>query len=677
MTEKTDSDSGSIISVLLRVLKRLAIGKKLDPQDQAVFQRLSLAAFLAWVGLGADPLSSSCYGPPEAFLQLGEHIYLAIFVGLGTAITIFVLSASQSQIIELFPSGGGGYLVSSKLLSPKAGMIAGSALLIDYVLTITLSIASGADAFFSFLPQRFYHYRLAFAVFCLLVLVALNLRGVKESISVLMPIFLLFIFTHGFAIIYAISAHISDFPELVAKTSADIRMSSAELGMLGMAFLILRAYSMGAGTYTGIEAVSIGLPILREPRVETGKRTMVYMAVSLSAVVIGLFLGYILYEVRLVPGKTLNAVLLEKLSAGWGTGAGYSFVLITLLSEAAILFVAAQAGFIAGPRVLANMAQDRWFPSRFSLLSDRLVTQNGVLLMGGASMLLMILSRGSVSLLIVLYSINVFINFVLSQLGMVRHWWQVRKAEPRFLKKLIVNGVGLTLSAFILISIIVVKFSHGGWVTILITSLVAGSALLIKRHYNNVARMLYHLDELVKATEPLPGEPISSVSAEQLRCDPRAKTAVVLVSGFNGLGLHTLFNIQRMFSGIFKNFVFIQVGIIDSGVFKGREQVENLKNHVQSELKKYVDYMHRNGICAEAFSSLGTDVVQELTKLSEQIREKYPDSVFFGGQIVFPRESFFYRLLHNYVVFAVQKELYLRGIPFVIMPIRLGKSSSN
>ena len=183
---------------LLKRLKTLVIGDPHSPHDQRIFHKLSLIAFFAWVGLGADGLSSSCYGPQEAFLALQGHQYLAIFVALGSAITIFVISASYNQIIELFPAGGGGYLVASKLLSPTFGMIAGCALLIDYVLTITVSIASGADAIFSFLPPSWLPYRISFAVFIIFILVVLNLRGVKETVLPLVPIFLIFVLTSCF-----------------------------------------------------------------------------------------------------------------------------------------------------------------------------------------------------------------------------------------------------------------------------------------------------------------------------------------------------------------------------------------------------------------------------------------------------------------------------------------------
>jgi len=173
---------------------------------------------------------------------------------------------------------------------------------------------------------------------------------------------------------------------------------------------------------------------------------------------------------------------------------GHAFVLATLLSEAAILFVAAQTGFLDGPRVLANMALDRWFPTRFAMLSDRLVTQKGILLMGGSAIVLMLITRGSVDLLIVLYSINVFITFCLSQLGMVRHWLAARGREPHWRKGLILNGLGLALCAFILATVTAIKFFEGGWATLLVTGAVAALAMTIRRHYDATWAMLKRLD---------------------------------------------------------------------------------------------------------------------------------------------------------------------------------------
>ncbi len=649
-------------------LKNTVIGKALNPHEGGVFHQMSLIAFFAWVGLGADGLSSSCYGPEEAFIALGQHHHLAVFVALATAITVFVISASYAQIIEVFPSGGGGYLVASKLLSPNWGMICGCALLIDYLLTITISIASGTDALFSFLPLAWQPWKIHFSVFALISLMVLNLRGVKESVLPLVPIFLTFILTHFFIIVYAICTHLWDFPQMGTYIKQDVQSSFAELGFWGLMFLMLRAYSLGAGTYTGIEAISNGMPILREPRVKTGKRAMLYMSLSLAFTVMGLMLAYLIYHVTPQEGKTLNAVMFWTISQNWGSG-GYVFVLVSLISEALLLYIAAQTGFLGGPRVLASMAADRWFPTKFGALSDRLVYQKGILMMGIAALVVMLMTKASVKFLVVLYSINVFITFCLSQAGMVRHWWMSRGRNKEWVKKISINGLGFVSTTFILASVTVIKFDEGGWITLLMTGSLVAFAIAIKRHYINTAKQLKRLNPLVQGIIASNADKPKVEGPTQL--DPKAKTAVLVVNGFNGLGLHTLFNVVRLFGDQFRNYVFIQIGVIDAGNFKGHEEVEALRAKIKSDNERYVHYMRSEGYYAESYTSTGIDVISEVEKLSQEVAQKFPGVVFFGGQVVFEKETFFNKWLHNYTVFALQRRLYSHGIPFVVMPIRV------
>lgn len=648
-------------------LKNFTVGGPRSLHDKKIFHNISLIAFFAWIGFGSDGLTSSCYGPEAAFVSLGAHPYLSIFVAIGTVLTIFVLSTSYSQIIELFPHGGGGYLVASKLLTPVLGMISGCALLIGYVLTIVVSVSAGADAIFSFLPPEWYGYRLSFAVLIVLLLILLNMRGAKEAVLPLVPIFIVFIVTHVFIILYSIFINIPNLPNLVTATGADIQSTASQVGVMGVIFLVLRAYTMGAGTFTGIEAVSNGVPFLREPKVETGKKTMRYMAFSLSFLVLGLMVVYLLLGIYSVPGKTLNAVLFERATASWGWGQW--FVWVALFSEATLLFAAAQTGFLGAPRVLANMAADRWFPAKFSSLSDRLVILKGILITGGLSVVLMVITQASVKFLVVFYSISVFITFVLSTAGMVRYWWSARKDVRKWALKFLVNGVGFVLTSSILVAMLVVNFRNGGWITLAITGTLVLIAALTKQHYKSIAKQLRRLNGLVTATEV--SQSLEENKKPVPKFDSKAKTAVLLVNGFNGMGLHTLFGVIRLFGDAFKNFVFLEVGMVDAGNFKGIGELDNLKSHVKKDLEQYVNFMRKQGYYAESVSRVGVDAVDEVVSLTPEVLERFPNAVFFGGQLVFDKESFFAPLFHNYAIFSLQKRLYQQGIPFVILPIRV------
>ena len=668
----TDTSGGSPI---IGQLKNIFIGKAKTLQDKSIFHKLSLVAFFAWIGLGADGISSSCYGPEEAFRNLSGHPMLAIFVALGTVFTIFIISSSYSQIIKLFPNGGGGYLVGSKLLSPTVGMISGCALIIDYVLTITISVSSGSDALFSFLPEHLQSFKLAVAIAGVFLLILLNLRGVKESVVSLTPIFVVFIVMHVFVIIYAIALKAGNFEMVVQETSHQVHSSVMEIGKLGTLFLILKAYSMGAGTFTGIEAVSNGMPILREPRVKTARRTMVLMAVSLSFLVLGLMIAYALYNVQISPTKTLNAVLFDSVTAGWAPFWSRSFIGITLVSEAALLFVAAQTGFIDGPRIMANMALDRWFPKKYASLSDRLVTMNGVLIMGVSAIILMAISRGSVAFMIVLYSINVFITFSISQLGMVRHWWSERVRLDHWRRKLVVNGIGFILTSFILVSVTIIKFMDGGWITLVITGLFIILAIRIKRHYfKTTVRFMKvrqkAITDLHVALDQVPFLDQHKVPAP-VQFNAEAKTAIILVKGFGGTGLHTFLRVNESFKGIYQNFIFVRVGIVNSKIYRGSDELDHFKDSVKEDGRKYVNIANQFGFYGKSIWTIGTDPVDEVYKMVKKLMPLLPNPTFFGGQMVFSRTFVMSQLLHNHTIFSIQKRFFKFGIPIVIFPIKI------
>jgi len=646
--------------------KRVLFGAPRDIFDPKVYHQISLIAFFAWVGLGADGISSSAYGPEEAFLALGDHTVLAIFVAFATVVTVFVISGSYAQIIEAFPSGGGGYIVASKLLGEKAGVCSGSALVIDYVLTVTISVAAGVNAVFSVLPLAWQSYRFVSIALVILLLIWLNLRGVKESVLALTPIFIAFLLTHVPLVFYAILRHVADLPALGTRVSTDLSSAVSEMGWFGVAALLMRAYSMGAGTYTGIEAVSNSMQTLREPRVFTGKKAMLYMAVSLSFIAGGIILGYVLNGIRPVEGKTLNAVLIEALVGNLG-GAKIGGIIVgfVMATEAVLLFVAAQTGFLGGPQVLASMAVDSYMPRRFAHLSDRLVTMYGVYFMGGMAFLMLYITGGSVQYLVIMYSINVFMTFTISQFGMCVHWWKERRRQGKWKGKICLNGVGFLLTSSILAATVWIKFPEGGWITLLITGVFIALSFLIRRHYREVREQTRRLDDLLTY---LPGEETAPLPGPAPHRD--APTAAIMVSGYNGMGMHVFFSIARAFPGVFRNFIFLSAGVIDSSRFKGAEEVANLGADLKDQLRHYVEFVRSHGSYAEARYEVGTDVIDIISHLADEVARDFPNVTVFAGKLVFREENFMSRLLHNQTSFLVQKKLVHHGLPMLIMPIR-------
>jgi hypothetical protein len=417
-----------------------------------------------------------------------------------------------------------------------------------------------------------------------------------------------------------------------------------------------------------IEAVSNGLALMREPRVETGKRTMLYMAISLAVVAGGILISYLVLGVHHVEGKTMNAVLAEKLAGGWHLGPiplGHIFIILTLFAEAVLLFVAAQAGFIGGPRVVANMATDSWLPHRFAALSEQLTTQNGVLFMGGAALVALVYTHGSVSTLVIMYSINVFVTFLLSEAGMLRLYLRERDEHPDWKGKVILFSVGFLMCAVILAVVIYEKFLEGGWVTLVVTAALIFVCMAIRRHYHTVRLGLSHLDKLFADI------PFDPAKEELGPTDPTRPTAAIFVGNYGGLGVHTVLTLLRMFPGQFTNMVFISVGAIDSGNFKGAKEVDNLKTQTRDALGRYVGLARRLGLSAEFRFSVGTDVVDEALALALKVSKEFPRTTFFSGNLLFEKQAWYHKLLHNETAYAIQHRLQFAGHAMVILPVRV------
>ena len=642
-------------------LRRALIGAPRSLADESLFHKLSLIPFLAWVGLGADGLSSSAYGPEEAFRTLGEHTYLAIGLALVMASTISVIAIAYSRVIEHFPHGGGGYVVATQLLGEQAGVVSGSALLVDYILTITISIAAAGDAMFSFLPIAWHAWKLPAEVLMTAFLIVLNLRGVRESVLTLSPVFLLFIATHVILIMGGIIMHSSEFPKTLQTAKAGFSGGLATLGMGGMFLLFIHAYSLGGGTYTGIEAVSNGIQIMREPRVQTGKRTMLYMAVSLAFTASGLLFCYLLWNVTAVEGKTMNAVFAEKFVQT--VPLGNLFVILTMASEGAILVVAAQAGFVDGPRVMANMAVDSWLPRRFASLSDRLTIQNGILLMGLMSLVALFYTMGEVRHLVVMYSINVFLTFSMTETSMCRFWVSHRERHPDWKRKISIHVIGLAMCLTILAVTVFEKFLEGGWVTLVVTGCVIFLCFLIRGHYRAVSIKIAKLPE-----EKAIGLPAAPSPAEEI--DPNKPTAAVLISDYGKLGVKTVKNISEQFPGHFANMVFLTVGVVDSGAFKGGENaLASLREQAEGTVKKYAALASRLGFSSGYRVGLGIDVVEAAERLCMNVAREFPHVTFFSGKLIFEREHWYHAFLHNQTAFTIERRLQWAGQTMVVLPI--------
>lgn len=647
--------------------KKLAewfLGKEKDALAQVTKRQMALIAFIAWIGLGSDGLSSANYGPEEAFKALGSHPMLGVFLALMIGVTVFIIAGAYNQVVELFPNGGGGYKVANKLVHPIAGLISGVALIIDYILTIAISIASASDAIFSLLPYQYYHYNLIVKIILVCLLTYLNLRGMKESIKVLMPIFLAFVLTHFILIIYGIFAHSSDIHTVFSGAVQETYSLSHSIGSLAVLLILFKAYSLGGGTYTGLEAVSNNVNILAEPRVRTGKWTMFYMALSLSITAGGITFLYMLWQVKGIPGQTYNAILFGKM-LGEST---FAHIMLTfvLATEAGILILGANTGFLGGPAVLSNMSLDRWVPFQFSNLSSRMVRQNGILFFGLGAILILLATDGHVGFLVVLYSTSVFLTFSITIFGLSKYWWQHKKQQTQWFSKFMVASIGFIVCLSILVITMLEKFTSGGWLTIVVTIALVYAFWKIHDYYKKVE------DQLENAWKVLrPHIVLHKEEATPPEMDPSKPTAVILLFKAKAISMHTLQSAIKLFRNRFHNVIFLHAGVVDVQSLGGPEELERLKTAIEKDLSFFTYYANSLGLAAKAYADYGTNPIDIFTKLSDEVTQEFSDCIFFSGKLVVPKFPYLSKVLNNSVATSVQNRLHTEGKQMVILPMQL------
>lgn len=620
----------------------------------------------AWVAVGASGLASVAFGPEEFFKALGDSKHLLLFLGLLTAFSILLVSLTYFKVTELFPKGGGGYAMATNLLGPRIGLIAGAALLVDYVLMVALGVSAATHLMFSFLPPYFYDYRVWVSMALMVGLMVFHIQGRQLNLRPFKYLFVAFLLTHLVFILVGFSDHFQDIGDVVKRSVETTQHEINTLGWLPVLAVFARGFFLGGGTYTGIEAASDTVQLCRYRQSSENRRKMlVYLACALAFAAASLATLYSLWDVNVEPTMALNGVLFERVltDIGWDWPYVILGLLIMLGLETVVLLLAAHVALSVGPHVLSTMAIDSWLPHQFRYLSNRFVTKNGIVLMGSLALFAIYLSDANVDLLVVLFSINVFIVFSLSMLGLCVYWVK-NQHEKRFLNGFLSAALGFAVSASILIGTVVTQFFQGGWITMLITTLVVLVCLQIRNHYRETKDKIAKIDEVFAMAQYG-----SAHSPSELI--PDGNTAVFVVGKSRGGGLHALLWVQRMFPNHFQNFVFMNARTVDSKAYGGREALEAMRVDASVSLNYFVNFCRSHGLRAKSYLSFGTDAVEELSNLAKEVAENHPNAIFFTSKLVFENENILTRLLHNQAALDLQRRLHNAGQQMVILPMRL------
>jgi amino acid transporter len=518
------------------VVKRVVLGRALrsDRQsEQELPKRLALPVF------ASDPLSSVAYATQELLvvLTLGglAYLYLTPYLAAAVAVLLLVVVVSYRQLVHAYPSGGGDYQVASENLGKKPGVVVASALLVDYVLTVAVSIAAGVDNIISAVEGLAEH-RIALAVGFIAFLAAANLRGVKESGKAFA------IPTYGFVlgvlamVVYGLVRTATGDTPVAESAGYDVVPGEGFSDLTGVAFvfLALRAFASGCTALTGVEAIANGVPAFRKPKSRNAARTLATMGVLAAVMFVGVTALAVLTDVRYSDdpvgqfvgfgdGQVQRSVIAQVSAAVFGDGSVLFYLLQAM--TAGILILAANTAFNGFPLLGSVLAQDRYLPRQLHTRGDRLVYSNGILLLAAFAALLVVVFDANVTLLIQLYLVGVFISFTFGQAGMVRHWNRLLRrgalsSERRrqMVRSRIINSVGCALTGTVLIVITVTKFTRGAWIVLVTMPVLYALMRAINRHYERVAEELEPEDELI----PLPSRNhaivlVSKVHAPTLR----------------------------------------------------------------------------------------------------------------------------------------------------------------
>lgn len=456
-------------------IRRLVIGSRLETADQS---HELIPKWKALAVLSSDALSSTAYATEEIIIPLAiSGIALATTWSFGIALAILalmvVIMLSYRQTITAYPNGGGAYIVAKENIGQTAGLIAASSLLIDYVLTVSVSVSAGVENLVSAFPDLA-HFQVFTCIWIILIIMILSLRGVQESATIFSIPTYLFIFSIITMIIVGlvkgpVDTHV--IPHALEKNLPDIGL-----------ILILRAFSSGCTALTGIEAISNGIPIFQKPQSINANKTLLAMVTILGTLFIGISYLVNSFGLSHVEGKTLISTLASTI---FGDGI---FYYIVQTSTALILFLAASTSYADFPRLASLLAKDRYAPRQLASIGDRLVFSNGILGLSIGAIILVILFNGRTHHLIPLYAVGVFLSFTLSQFGMVIHHYRLR--EKHWVPSMIINGIGALATASTLIIIASFKFTHGAWLVIVLIPFNVFVFRRIYAHYIKCGREL-------------------------------------------------------------------------------------------------------------------------------------------------------------------------------------------
>lgn len=655
----------------LRSLRQALFGTDRDVYDPHLFHRITVGAVSAWIAMGGDLLGSCVYGPDVLARRSGSLRAVLLVSGAATVMTLGILALAYTRMVARFPHGGGGYTAAKHVVGERLALVSGVALVLDAAFNIGVSVITCVYAASDALPPAFRAARLPVALLLIVVLTAVNLRGVKESVALLAPILVAFVGSHLLVLGLSAAYRVEALPGVLAAVPGEIGALARQEGSLGALGTMARAYALGGAIYTGLESISNGVPILREPKIPTARRTMVLLAGVPALLICAILLGYLLYDVRPESDKTLNAVLFEHVFAGLGAARPelhFWMVTLPLFSEAALLIVAAQTGFVDGPRILGALAADRFLPRRLTRLNGRLAPAPGILVIAVIALAATMIARGALEPLVAVFVLSVFVTFTISQWAMLRHAFDRRRDGDDWRSDAALHGLALSLCAIILVGSIVTWWSEALF-TLLLIALGVGLALSIQRRYRAMDEALQRApEELTAALDP----PAKAASRGPVPSPPPrdAPIAVLLLGERTELGVPALRWLAGVSFGL-SGVVLASVSLLDAEAVQSEERLQEIEQQRRSRLERVSEDARELGLPVEIEMRRGADVLETATALVLELMNGRPaPSVVIGFRSALDSAAVD-PLLRDDLAVRLQARLEREKIPMVVVSIPL------
>ena len=635
-----------------RSAKRWLIGEPLPSEKlegQLLPKHLALPIF------ASDPLSSVAYAPQELLmiLLLGGLAFLSFapWVAAAVIVLLIVVVLSYRQLVKAYPSGGGDYEVASKNLGEKAGLVVASALLVDYVLTVAVSVASGVDNIISAFPQL-NPFRVEIAVGFVVLLAAVNLRGVRESSKAFAVPTYLFIASIAVMVVTALIRTVLGDPPVAE--SAGLVVEGEDLTKAAFILLLLRAFASGCAALTGVEAISNGVPAFRRPKIQNAQKTLMAMGATAILLFAGLVAIALIAGVHYIDcteaalrtmsecasdGSPQRSLIAQMASSTFGNNSILFFLVQAV--TAAVLLLAANTAFNGFPLLGSVLATDRYAPKALATRGDRLIFSNGVIALSVTAIVLLVIFQADVTTLIQLYIIGVFVSFTLGQTGMVRHWLRMlrdRTATRReIVPGLIINAVGAVMTASVLIIVTVTKFTHGAWIVFVIMPILFFLMLGVNRYYRDVDK--------------------------EIEADPTTR--------FGAKGDHAIVLVGRMQKPVLK-----ALDYAIAGRHKSLEAVHlSIDDEQTSQLER--DWLAQNiKVPLNILESPYRDISAPLAKYIKQRRSEHGAEVITVYMPQYIVGHWWENLLHNHKARRIRRKLSLvHGVVIALVPWLLDSST--